>query len=288
MSDFLTHLASRSVNRLPVVQPRLASRFEVQAAIPGINPGSFDRERLDQVNSELVVLETEGLPDRESTIADQPTQPRPRESNPPTDRMPRQSQNTAQLNRTNETQPTANNAIESNAIQWRSPETANRIEPSIESNVIQWRSSETANRIEPSIVSPQSLLPFSALSNTSLQASVQPLGSTGDSRSREASHNADSLTERQDKVSQKLQPAEPSTGSSGIQLQPQITPRIEPSLLGFPAVATPPPPPTIHVTIGRIEVRAQTAAAPAKSEPRSPAPALTLERYLSQRSGGQT
>jgi hypothetical protein len=270
MSDFLTHLASRSMNRLPVVQPRLASRFEAQAAIPGINPESFDRERLDQVNSELVVLETEGLPDRESAVADQPTQPIPRESDPSPDRRPRQRQNTAQslLNRMSEAQPASNNEIESNVIQRRSP--------------------ETANLIEPSIVSPQPLLPFSALSSTNLQPSVQPLGSTtGDPRTREASHNADSLTERQDKFSQRLQPTEPSTGPSGIQLQPQITPRIEPSLLGFPAVATPPPPPTIHVTIGRIEVRAQTAA-PAKSEPRSPAPALTLERYLSQRSGGQT
>ncbi len=271
MSDFLTNLVSRSVNRVPVVQPRLASRFETQAAIPGLNPGSFARERLDQVNSELVELETAdlsdtGVPvlrDRESAIATQPTQPRPREFNPPNG-MPQQSQNTAQ-SKMIAAQPVANNAIESNAIQQQSP--------------------ETATLIESSIVSPQPLLPFSALSNPSLQTAVQPLGSSTAPRSQEASPNADSLIERQDIIPENLQPVASSIEAS-IRVQPQITPHLESHQVELPATASPPP--TIHVTIGRIEVRAHTASAPAKPAPRSSAPALTLDRYLSQRSGGQT
>ncbi len=43
-------------------------------------------------------------------------------------------------------------------------------------------------------------------------------------------------------------------------------------------------PPTIHVTIGRIEVRATTSAAPAR-QPQS-RPRLSLDEYLRQRNGG--
>jgi hypothetical protein len=262
MSDFLTHLASRSVDQLPLVQPRLASRFEAQSAFSRTDLEGLNPKRLDSAHLELTELSPEeGPPDRPSIGSPQP----------------RSKEYSSRLN--GSTQPPPNAA--------RSPEHLSELRPEngvLETHSSQPRSPETANLIEPSIVSPQPLVPFSALSNTSLQPSVQPLGSPGDPRSREASHDADSLMERQDKFSQNPQPA--STGPSSIQLQPQITPRIEPSLLGFPA-ATPPPPPTIHVTIGRIEVRAHTAAASAKPAPRSPAPALTLNQYLSQRSGGQ-
>jgi hypothetical protein len=179
--------------------------------------------------------------------------------------MPQQSQNTAQSNRMMAAQPKANNAIESNAIQQRSP--------------------ETTTLIEPSIVSPQPLLPFSALSNPSLQTAVQPLGSSTAPRSQETSPNDDSLIERQDIIPENLQPVASPIDAS-IRIQPQITPHIESYQVELPAAASPLP--TIHVTIGRIEVRAHTAAAPAKPALRSPTPALTLDRYLSQRSGGQT
>jgi len=48
----------------------------------------------------------------------------------------------------------------------------------------------------------------------------------------------------------------------------------------------PAPQPTIHVTIGRIEVRAATPAQPNKSA-RAPSAVLGLEEYLRQRSGGR-
>jgi hypothetical protein len=47
-----------------------------------------------------------------------------------------------------------------------------------------------------------------------------------------------------------------------------------------------PPVPTINVTIGRIEVRAVTAS---KAEKRKPAPkAMSLDEYLSRRTGGRS
>jgi len=58
-------------------------------------------------------------------------------------------------------------------------------------------------------------------------------------------------------------------------------PRVAPTQPPAPA-----PQPTIHVTIGRIEVRAATPAQPNKPA-RAPSAVLGLEEYLRQRSGGR-
>jgi hypothetical protein len=80
-----------------------------------------------------------------------------------------------------------------------------------------------------------------------------------------------------------LQPALP------LVAQPQITPYIPPSET-VPAQApnlSPAPPPTINVTIGRIEVRANMPTAVARPTPPRPS-SSNLEEYLRQRSrGGQ-
>jgi hypothetical protein len=47
------------------------------------------------------------------------------------------------------------------------------------------------------------------------------------------------------------------------------------------------PEPTIHVTIGRIEVRAMPPAVPASRSPRPNGPKLTLDSYLRARNGGR-
>jgi hypothetical protein len=44
--------------------------------------------------------------------------------------------------------------------------------------------------------------------------------------------------------------------------------------------------PTIHVTIGRVEVRAATPAATAPSAPRRQPAVLSLDEYLKQRGSG--
>jgi hypothetical protein len=45
--------------------------------------------------------------------------------------------------------------------------------------------------------------------------------------------------------------------------------------------------PVIQVTIGRIEVRAVTPPAPARSAPARPSPAPSLDEYLKRRNGGE-
>ena len=66
-----------------------------------------------------------------------------------------------------------------------------------------------------------------------------------------------------------------------------ITPRLEPAAPLKPKglASHVEPPPTIHVTIGRIEVRAALPAAP-QARKTGRAPVLTLDEYLRQRNGG--
>lgn len=81
---------------------------------------------------------------------------------------------------------------------------------------------------------------------------------------------------------------------SGAELQPPGPPA--PIVAPLPRVALPMPPiaqrveqpaPTIRVTIGRIDVRAITPPAPApRTPPASAKPALSLDDYLKQREGG--
>jgi hypothetical protein len=72
-----------------------------------------------------------------------------------------------------------------------------------------------------------------------------------------------------------------------ITIQPQTgsPPAIRPAAQLAPATE-PAAPTTITVTIGRIEVKAAPAAAPAANRTRATAPSLTLEEYLRQRASG--
>lgn len=64
----------------------------------------------------------------------------------------------------------------------------------------------------------------------------------------------------------------------------RAAPAFSPSLP--PAMA--PPPPTIHVTIGRVEIRAVTTSAPtARTTLPATSPKISLDDYLKQRNGGR-
>lgn len=297
MSDFLTHLASRSSNRLPQVQPRLASRFENRVATSGIG---LERTGLGEGEREV------SLSGRGTSVFDLSYTPSPPQSSLQPNEMTQRGTNPVRSLAVDALEKDSsqgrspaiieNSRIESSAIAARNREIRNHeihnrendgLESSgfnsseLENSVIQPQLPETTHLIAPSIVRPQSSLPFSALSNSSFP-SVQPLPSSGDLTEQVSSQNPDTLTARPDKVSQTLQPAESSIVSASNRVQPQMTSRLE----SFPATPLPSPP-TIQVTIGRIEVRAQTSPGQSKPSPRRPTPALTLDQYLSQRSGGQ-
>ncbi|MGB8702283.1 MAG: hypothetical protein WCD18_22940 [Thermosynechococcaceae cyanobacterium] len=283
MSDFLTHLASRSVNRLTVVQPRLASRFEAHSAPP----------RLDPQNAGFMALETEAtLAAQESGGLALSRQARPQDSGSQSERVARRRIDATQSLAVgaSEDQPPQNSVMESSTLESRAiaarPSENNAMKNSpLESRVIAHPLPEDTNPIAPNMVSPQPLRSFSSLSHSSPQMPVQPLASPVDSVERVTSREPAALTERREVFPQIFKPDEPSIVPTNIRVQPQVTSRLESSPESIPTVAAPQPA-TIHVAIGRIEVRAQTAAPP-KASPRRPAPALTLDHYLSQRAGGQ-
>lgn len=94
-------------------------------------------------------------------------------------------------------------------------------------------------------------------------------------------------------VSLRLSPAEanflePPPAQSG----PPIRPRISLREAGFQerrslVADTGAPEPTVNVTIGRIEIKAQPPAKAARQSSSTPAPVMSLDTYLQMRAGGQ-
>lgn len=66
-------------------------------------------------------------------------------------------------------------------------------------------------------------------------------------------------------------------------IQPKIVSLPEPTASRVPIAQ--PEPPTIQVTIGRVEVRAIASASPPRQPAKSPTPNLSLEDYLNRRGG---
>jgi hypothetical protein len=302
MSDFLTHLIGRSQNRLPLVQPRLASRFENRVAKPDLGLASTGlrewEESLSQPKNPIfeAIYPSSPQPSSPQPLSLAPVEVTRRRTNParsPAVRTlendssqvlsPETSENSSMVSGAIAVHNNGNQGLEQSGFEQSGFEQSGFEQSEIENGAIQPRLPEATNLIAPSIVRPQSSLPFSALFNASFP-SVQPLPRSVDLTEQRVSPDLDALTAKPDKVSQALQPAELSILPASNRVQPQITPRPE----NFP-VAAPPSPPTIQVTIGRIEVRAQTATvhSPVQSKPTPHRPALTLDRYLSQRSGGQ-
>ena len=81
-------------------------------------------------------------------------------------------------------------------------------------------------------------------------------------------------------------PAPPAVTTTTVVVQPAIQPAPPVERLVAPAPGPAPEPPTVHVTIGRIEVRAIPPTAPAAAQPRPGPPVMSLEEYLGRRLGG--
>jgi hypothetical protein len=114
----------------------------------------------------------------------------------------------------------------------------------------------------------------------------------GDALALQLAQNAgqDRLTQPRPEAASEVQPAAPAR----VVAQPQvaIASAARPAALDAAAAGRlkaqqePLPAPTIHVTIGRIEVRATPAPASAPPSRPKPAPTMSLDDYLRQRNGG--
>lgn len=300
MSNYLNHLVTRSLNPMETsVQPRLPSLFEPVAGVPGLGiAGSVEPEG-------IAVSETTQF--REATALQRPThaediQSVARRSPPPSslEQYPLQSRPTSEVHELRfvppiQTSPdlpvTPQSPIPdprldrpSSAAQAFDPPRQDRFESG---NPVP-KPAKTIDSVEqkPAIVQ-----------QTIIQRVVEQLFSPqpGD---LDPSKVPATATERQEDRLAAIAPNLPTTNESPMPgtipvryspteiVKPQITPLIQ--TLQIPAVASveaSQPTPTIQVTIGRIEVRATPAPAPASSQARPKSPVMSLDEYLCQRGG---
>lgn len=136
--------------------------------------------------------------------------------------------------------------------------------------------------------------PTGASANQARLATIRSVGTTATApadSSPAGSHPAPGPT--RPTADQRATPENPPTDRDTLLIQPTLRPvQQETAALARAAVARPEPasaspaPPTIHVTIGRIEVRATAASAPLPRKP-APLPGMSLDEYLKMRNGGR-
>ncbi|MGD1942034.1 MAG: hypothetical protein ACFB0G_12040 [Leptolyngbyaceae cyanobacterium] len=294
MSNFLTHLIAREQQALPAVKPRPIARFE-SAPAQGIELVTFTEQG--------AALETHrDAPPTETTSA----------ALPPTFAPP--SAGHTPVRDTSPTLPVAN-AISPQATFGQAP-VADAIAPpsalgpppspvASSHRPAPWYESradmaQPAGERSPRPV-PKSA-PVTAAQQSSAQAAPLPPSQPAQSQERGASSAGDveiQIIERQT-IERSVSPPEPIA----VPTPRAITPAMEHGERSAvrPRVAlardqaeqraaftppAPPPAPTINVTIGRIEIKASPPARSPRRSPPPPAPVMTLETYLQQRTGGQ-
>lgn len=323
MSDFLSHLADRALNLPPMVRPRLPSTYESPAAPRFQEPleqhievpaeprpvsGSAREERLQPRHAETESSQASEEVDREPALAREPRvspqsppkepvvsrridslpMPLPAESQPageltpaePTvmrdevaakpDRQPDRQpgrQSSRQLDRLSETaakQPVASPATTKATPPDRSPD----------------------DEVETSAPAPQTRPPQPRTLSPELQPhaknpAMQPTVVTVQAAQRQRD-------EQQSKSHAKNTAAQPAVVAVSSAKEPREDQAEPPVALG-PARREGPPgasAPSVHVTIGRVEIR---AVMPPTPEPRpaspSPGPKLSLAEYLKRNAG---
>ena len=283
MSDYLSRLVERNLNRTEVIKPRLASFFE-----PSVQsePVFGSESRSERMNASYTPDETRYDDLQSAWLSDQTPQLKPAALQP------------------------AGPGSQQTSVQPRSGMTRQAPPPPVPIEV-------TAQSLEktPQQKSSQDLPALSGGDETYV---VSP-GAAAE-RSRSSAHEpaiesspptSPEVTAQQSAVRMVQQGSDhemltpPSPGDSETYQPPRVTaernresthePAIQPITIEQiilptktqPRASEPAEPAIIRVTIGRIEVRATKPPLPAAPRTRPPGPALTLDDYLKQRNGGQ-
>jgi hypothetical protein len=301
MSDYLTILAAKTLNLTEVVQPLLASRFEPPQGVGG--PALHAPFSPETVDDEPFAATTAGLP----------------AMTPPTKRVGAARLSISSL----EISPEASQPNDGTRASIRQPltplsatrsNTARPAQPSSHSasDPVQLRSTHTpATDVRPVVVqASDSSVPHQPRPDQPVQGLVaieRETGSTPSGSAHERGGQAvlepntqPAVTQhrawREDAPLRHTPPLEsltlqstPYTPPATVAAQPHVVPYVE-RAVPAPATpgATPEPPPTIQVRIGRVEVRAiMSPAPPPRAKAPRRGPALSLDEYLKQRNGGQ-
>jgi hypothetical protein len=260
MSDFLKNLASRSLNLMPLVQPRLASRFE---------PLPFTGGFASTSPFEVQAAEDEADDDGQAMAAQSPART-------PTARVI-------------ESPPVASSSQLPDGLREEKDGIAGQADH-VPSQTSSSRQPHVPILAQPVKTERQ---PVSSPSTEASQADLAQTAAGGTDKpqtNRPEARNAfesDSESRLESRIRRAL--AEQLNGREA-QEPPRVFPLAESPLAAqAERRETPESAPIIRVTIGRIDVRAINAPAPQEARraaPR-PAPQLSLEDYLRQRSGGR-
>ena|SRR5947209_13927536 len=253
MNNFLDNVAARSLNLLPLVRPRLASRFEPLSPVGGF--GVAPAFAADTIEGEQHAPLVAAQPLAQTTNA-----------------------------RAFESKRTQAHAPQVSDVSQQAGDAAEQVESAPAQAL---RSARAQTSVQPiKIERAHAQTPTTATGETQIQASAvahdaqQVDNATRGVVEHESEFNLDSRIRRimagqLDAQRERLTPP----------MQPLREP---PPMSRAEARELPSRAPTIRITIGRIEVRAVTSSAPAERRaPARPKPMLSLEDYLQQRNGGR-
>ncbi|NMG11111.1 hypothetical protein [Brasilonema sp. UFV-L1] len=290
MNDYLSHLAARSLNLVPVLQPRLASLFESYTAvsensIPLVETEFLTSEKQEEKttekkHSQLVLPKTEpkkynNIPKKtETSISGEGENEEFSTSSIPTFSSPTPNTQSRKV----PLSEIADNSPQSEMLLAKS-------RPNLQPSFLKFaqRDGESAQEGNPppkppyatsllqengetESLSPPLQTPLIKKSSIVVRPDKTLAGWREVSQASHQEHQSPNLTDDDTKIYASNMSTFYHPGSSGN---------------------TPSPPPTIQVTIGRIDVRAVTPPAPKQTTRTPPAPKLSLDDYLKSRKVGK-
>jgi hypothetical protein len=298
VNDYLTNLATRSLKLTPALEPRSQSRFEPPAP-GGVRPRATapGESALDAKTEEVESAAPAASPGAAGRRASGPLAlaERKSESIAPPPRETSTSQSSGKAGSSPDSS-TGRSVHPQETI--RRPEPTSRFLPAIHAtadrggaigrplpNTVESMKAEAAVRPETQQngeESPRSPLELRTRSLIDEQVVIKEILRQGESERVVAGAPAAEIG------SPAREPERPAT-SSPIVAQPRVTPLFEDrrgDRAGRGDERAAPPSPTIHVTIGRVEVRATQPASPSSPKQRQARPAMSLDDYLRGRGNG--
>jgi hypothetical protein len=283
MSDYLGHLTTRSLAHGSGVRPQLLSTFEPMPADAEFkSPTDFESEVVIQSNSVESSRPATVAPSKPDSIGEPRTTTLPT-SSAPDERGPISHHQTirtgpavhaAMVQRNSEPQtPAADNrdaliAFPPTPRRESVPPSTQHQLPAISETVTPAAAASPNTAVKPAEMHSE---PVPSLTNRSIVPAV----------------TVSNLVESEE-PNIGVEAEEPNIGRFSETVIRAVSPAITPAVQAFsPSLppAIPPQPPTIHVTIGRVEVRATPP--PLESRPKTTKPpAMSLEAYLERRANG--
>lgn len=292
MSDYLSNLVDRSLDRADVIQPRLPSLFEPVRGISSPISGFWGQEEQAIEQNFTDEINTRNVAKQDRPIANSFVQASEQRSDTslaslrlpglfsPTTAIQRSQPPNRSLSDSEQPAPLSQSEPTSSPVHrldiqslFLKPPIA---EPQIAERIVSVEKSEIATQPAPSPVQPvepnrsavQPLIfdpPLVAVQNAAAGSKESP--------------SANDLFPGQDPPMLRLI----SENMPLSLIRPAIQ-AVEPEMIES---ASPSSTPVIHVTIGRIEVRATAPANPPSNQTRQKSPVMSLDEYLHQRGGGR-